>query len=108
MSSVPVQLLIHVMDVPTCRLAPVFLHVNRCLEAVVNAWTTFNITIINRCDPDIADIDGVIMSSSVPGMNISEEITSPINDSIVYVTFRWRPAVNQVGSQKLCLIAFTE
>ena len=108
MSSVPVQLLIYVMEEPTCGSPPVFIPVNRCLDVKVNTTISFNISVLNKCNPADSDIDAIIMSSSVPGMNISEEKTLSNNASIAYVTFLWKPQQNQVGSRQLCLLAFTE
>ncbi|UJR24539.1 hypothetical protein I4U23_005914 [Adineta vaga] len=89
MSSVPVQFLIYVQPQPTCGLKPIILPLTGCLDVQVGVSTSFDY-------------------QHISGMNASNLITSSINASISYITFTWIPQINQVGSQKLCVIASTE
>jgi len=107
LSSVPVQLLIYVMDVPTCGLAPVILPFPRCMEVQVGVSISFNISAMTRCDPNVSDIDSIIVSSGIIGMNSSDTIESTTNASISYNIFTWTPTASQIGSQQLCVMAFT-
>ena len=108
MSSVPVQLLIYVMDTPTCGLAPIILPLSRCMEVQVGVTISFNISAMTRCDPDVSDIDTIIISTAILGMNSSDTIESTTNASISYNTFVWKPTASQIGSQQLCVIAYSE
>lgn len=108
LSSVPVQLLIYVMDEPTCGLAPVIFPLQRCFDAQINVSISFNVSAMTRCDPTISDIDSFVVTSSIDGMNVTDTIESTTNTSISYVTFTWRPSTSQLGPQQLCLVVFSE
>ncbi|CAF2128941.1 unnamed protein product [Rotaria magnacalcarata] len=108
MSSVPVQFLIYVMPQPSCTIAPIIIPLAGCLEVKVGVMNTFNITVANQCDPDIADISDLIVSNGITGMQAGNLSYSPTNDSFVYVIFTWTPQLSQLGPQTLCTIAFTE
>ncbi len=108
MSSVPVQFLIYVMDQPLCGLAPVILPLNRCFDVQVGVLISFNISAMTLCDPSVSAIDSIILSTNPSGMNESDTIDSLTNSSLSYATFTWQPQSNQLGSQQLCTIAFTE
>ena len=108
MSSVPVQLLIYVMAEPTCTLVPVVIPLSRCLDVQVGVSISFNISAMTLCNPNISDIDTIIVSSAISGMNVTDTIDSVTNASVSYNTFTWKPLSSQLGSQKLCVIAYTE
>ncbi|CAF4830281.1 unnamed protein product, partial [Rotaria sp. Silwood1] len=108
MSSVPVQFLIYVMPEPTCSISPVIIPLTGCLEVKVGTMKTFNISIINQCDPDVSDIADLIVSNGITGMQAGNLTYSSTNDSLLYVTFTWTPQLSQLGSQILCTIAFTD
>ncbi len=108
MSSIPVQFLIYVMDQPTCGLAPIILPLNRCFDAQVNVLISFNISAMTLCNPNISAINTITVSNGISGMNASDTINSLTNASISYATFTWTPLASQLGSQQLCVIAYTE
>jgi hypothetical protein len=41
-------------------------------------------------------------------MNVSDTFDSLTNGSVSYATFTWTPVIHQLGSQQLCVIAYTE
>lgn len=108
MSSVPVQFLIYVMPQPTCGLAPIIVPPSMCLDVQVNTSISFDIYAETLCDPTISDIGTIVVISGIAGMTVSNITTSPTNSSISYVTFTWMPQMNQLGSQQLCVAAYTE
>ncbi|UJR18052.1 hypothetical protein I4U23_004953 [Adineta vaga] len=108
MSSVPVQFLIYVMAQPPCGLAPIILSLDHCLDVQVGVLITFNISAMTLCDPIISNIDTIVATSIISGMNISSLVTSSINSSISYVTFTWQPQINQLGSQQFCTLAYSD
>jgi len=107
LSSVPVQLLIYVMDPPICGAAPVFIPLKRCMEVEVNVTINFNISAIIACNSNISVIDSILVTSEISGMTVSNTTDVLNNASVVYNTFTWKPLFNQVGSHRLCLVAFS-
>ncbi|CAF4494158.1 unnamed protein product, partial [Rotaria sp. Silwood2] len=108
MSSVPVQLLIYVMPDPSCSTKPIIIPLDRCLEVQVGISLSFNLYAMNLCDPNVAILTDMVVSSSITGMTNGNLINSPTNTSLSYVTFTWTPKANQVGQQKICTIAYTD
>jgi hypothetical protein len=108
MSSVPVQLLIYVMPQPTCGLAPIILPLSRCFDAQVGVSISFNISAMTLCNPNISDINTIYASTAISGMNVTDAVDSLTNASVSYSTFTWTPTSSQLGSQQLCVIAYTE
>ncbi len=108
MSSVPVQFLIYVMPQPTCGLAPIILSPDLCSEVEIGVVTSFDIYAESLCNPNVSVIESIIVTSSIAGMNVSNMTYSTINVSIAYVTFTWIPQINQLGSQQLCVMAYSE
>ncbi len=107
MSSVPVQFLIYVLPQPSCSNAPIILPVSGCLEVQVGASVTFNISAENLCNPSVATLADILVSSGITGMTKGNLISWQSNSSFSYVTFTWTPQPNQVGLQQLCTIAYT-
>ena len=108
MSSVPVQFLIYVSPEPTCSNAPVIVPLTGCLEVKVGVTKTFNITLVNECNPNITGIADLIVSQGISGMTYDNLTDSLTNDSLSYMIFTWTPQLSQVGPQQLCTIGFTE
>ncbi|CAF1053320.1 unnamed protein product [Adineta steineri] len=108
MSSVPVQFLIYVLPQPTCGLAPIIFPADLCLDVQVGVVTNFDIYAETLCNPNISNIDSIVVTSVIVGMNVSDVITSPVNASISYFTFTWQPQMNQLGSQQLCIVVYTD
>jgi hypothetical protein len=108
MSSVPVQFLIYVMPQPACGLAPIILTPDLCTDVEFGVSTSFDIYAESLCNPNVSVIDSIVVTNSISGMNVSNMTFSPINASIAYVTFTWVPQINQLGSQQLCLMAYSE
>ncbi|CAF1245134.1 unnamed protein product, partial [Rotaria sordida] len=108
LSSVPVQFLIYVMPEPTCSTSPTIIPLKGCLEVKVGVMKTFNISVVNQCDPTETDITDLFVSNSISGMVAGNLTSSPTNDSLLYVIFTWTPQLSQLGSQILCTIAFTD
>jgi hypothetical protein len=107
MSSVPVQFLIYVMPEPECSEAPVITLLTDCLEVTVGVSTSFNLSVWNLCDPNSTNITDVILSTPVTGIQVGNLTVSPVNTSLVYVILTWTPQMSQIGSQQLCMIAYT-
>jgi hypothetical protein len=107
MSSVPIQFLIYVLPQPTCSIAPIILPLLDCLEVTVGVTTTFNLSVLNLCDPNIVNITDIIVSQGITDMQMDNLTISLTNASIVYGTFIWTPQASQIGPQQLCIIAYT-
>ncbi len=107
MSSVPVQFLIYVMDQPTCGLAPEILPLELCFDLQVGVSISFNMSAMTLCNPNISDINNIIISNSIVGMNVSNTNNYLTNESVSYATFIWTPLSSQLGSQQLCVLACT-
>ncbi|CAM4826938.1 unnamed protein product [Rotaria magnacalcarata] len=107
MSSVPVQMLIYVQPEPNCLIKPIISPLDRCLEVQVGDLISFNIFIMNLCTPTVTQIADFVVSGDVTGMSRSNLTTSPTNLSLSYVSFTWTPHINQIGSNQLCVLAFT-
>jgi hypothetical protein len=107
MSSVPVQFLIYVLPQPACSQAPIILPLSGCLEVQAGVSMTFSISAMNFCNPSVAVVTDIIVSSGITGMTGSNLTNSTTNSSLSYVIFTWTPQANQVGSQQLCTIAYT-
>ena len=108
MSSVPVQFLIYVMPDPTCPDSPIIIPLTGCLEVSVGVVMSFNLSILNQCQPTISNIADVLLSKEIIGMQKSNLTTSTTNSSLTYVTFSWTPQTNQIGPQQMCTVAYTE
>jgi hypothetical protein len=108
MSSVPVQFLIYVVNQSACGLAPVMLPLNLAFGVQVGVPISFNMSAMTLCNPNISYVDTISVASGIAGMNVSNTTSYPTNESVSYVTFTWTPLTNQLGSQKLCVIAYTK
>jgi hypothetical protein len=108
MSSVPVQFLIYVQGPPSCSNAPFIVPLNGCLEVTAGVSISFNVTVINNCDPNVSDLGDLIVVSGISGMENDVLTDSVANVSVAYMTVTWTPDPSQIGSQQLCLVAFTE
>jgi hypothetical protein len=107
MSSVPVQFLIYVLPQPYCPLAPIIVPLSGCLQVQVGVSVTFNISAINLCNSSVAVVTDIVVSSGITGMTAGNLTNSTTNSSLSYVIFTWTPQANQVGSQQLCIVAYT-
>jgi hypothetical protein len=96
------------MDEPDCSLAPVIIPITHCLEVTVGVSMSFNLTALNLCDPTVADLADIVLSKEIIGMTESNLTDSLMNTSLAYVTYTWTPQANQMGTQKMCAIAYTE
>jgi hypothetical protein len=107
MSSVAVQFLIYALPSPNCTQPPVILPLTGCLEVQVNVSVTFTLYAMNYCNKTIATITSFLSIIGITGMSVSNLTNSTTNTSLVYVTLRWTPQTNQIGSQQFCAIAYT-
>lgn len=107
MSSIPVQFLVYVTNA-ACGLAPVILPPNVCFDVQVGTPLSFNLSAMTTCNPNVSDINSIKVTSGIVGLSLSNITNSRTNASVSYVTIRWTPQANQVGSQRLCLIAYSE
>jgi hypothetical protein len=107
MSSVPVQFLIYVIAQPACGLAPVMLPLDLCFDVQVGVPISFNMSAMTLCNPNISNINSIIVVSGISGMNVSNATSYPTNKSVSYVSLTWTPLTSQLGSQQLCVIAYT-
>jgi hypothetical protein len=108
MSSVPVQFLIYVMPEPTCSLAPDVVPLSGCMEVTVGVAISFNISVINNCDPTVSDLADLISTNSPDYMQSDDLTDLPTNASVGYMTFTWTPQAYQIGPQELCVVAYTK
>ena len=108
MSSVPVQFLIYVMPEPSCPKPASILPLSGCLEASVGITSTFTLTVLNMCDPNVTSIGDLLVSKSIVGMQKGDLDISSVNQSLVFVNFTWTPQPDQIGPQQLCTVAYTE
>ena len=108
MSSVPVQFLIYVMPEPVCSAAPVIVPLTGCMEVTVEVSMSFNITVINKCNPTISDLGDLVVTRDVYGVQPDVLTTSLADPSVAYMEFTWTPLASQIGSQELCMIAYTK
>ncbi len=107
MSSVPIQFLIYVLPPPTCSDAPIILPLAECLEVAIGVPMTFNLSVLNLCDPNVTEVIDIIIPQGITGMQASDLTISSTNASLVYETFTWTPQADQIGSQQLCAVAYT-
>ena len=107
MSSVPVQMLIYVQPEPSCLSKPIIFPLDSCLEVQVGDSIRFNISIMNLCTATTIQIADLVVSSDITGMSRGNLTKPPTNISLSYVSFTWTPHVNQIGSQQLCVLAYT-
>ncbi|CAF0883750.1 unnamed protein product [Rotaria sordida] len=107
MSSVPVQFLIYVQSQPVCSTEPIIIPPDRCLEVQVGISISFNLSAMNLCNPSVATLTDIVVSSGITSMTHGNLTQSSTNSSIYYKTFTWTPQTNQVGSQQLCTTAYT-
>ena len=108
MSSVPVQFLIYVMPQPICGLPATIIPLQECLEVTVGVSISFNLTVINSCDPNAFSIANIIVSSARLSAKVDNLTQSLTNSSLTTAILSLTPQVDQIGPQKLCLIAYTE
>jgi hypothetical protein len=108
MSSVPVQFLIYVTAEPTCSIPPVITPLTGCMEVKIGVAKTFNITVVNQCNPNVTDLADFVITQGIPGMWNGNFTESPTKDTVYYMLFTWTPQLSQLGLQQLCTIAFTE
>jgi hypothetical protein len=107
MSSIPVQFLIYVTPEPKCSVAPVIIPFTGCLEVTAGVLTSFNISVMNLCDPNVTSIADIIVPDVISGVQMSNLTNSSMNTSLFYKTLTWKPEENQLGSQQFCMIAYT-
>jgi hypothetical protein len=103
-----VQFLVYVSDVPKCGLTPVIIPPRICLDVQVGTPVNFNISAMTSCDYSVSNISLITVSGSVVGMNVSSTIGSLTNTSVSYIIISWIPQANQIGSQRVCTIAYSE
>lgn len=108
MSSIPVQFLVYIISPPTCGLTPVILSLNVSSNVQVGVPVHFNISAATLCNPNISNIDSIMIAYGVDGMQVSNASDYPTNASVSYATFIWTPTTNQIGLQELCVVAFSE
>ena len=108
MSSVPIQFLVYVLPTPSCTLLPVIQPLSECLEVEVGVQRNFTVYILNLCNPTTSIVTDVVDNPGISGMQISNLVNSTLNTSLSFVTLDWTPQTNQIGSQQLCLIAYTK
>ena len=106
MSSVPVQFLIYVLPIPQCPTPPEFITSLDCLEVQVGVTMTFTVYAMNQCDPDISTVTDIIVSKTISGVTAGT-VTQASDDSYASLTLTWTPQANQLGSQTLCVLAYT-
>ncbi|CAF1955958.1 unnamed protein product [Rotaria magnacalcarata] len=83
MSSVPTQFLIYVLPTPTCPIPPVIVPASDCFEILAGIPTDIQLLVVNNCDPTVADISDVIMSKTLPGLDMTDMAALPTNDSLI-------------------------
>ncbi|CAF4769119.1 unnamed protein product, partial [Rotaria socialis] len=106
MSSIPVQILIYVQPDPKCSSAPLIFPLDCCLEVQIGISINFNLSMMNLCNDTVSNIADIVVSNDITGM-VRDNLTNSPNASISFVRFAWTPQTNQIGYQKLCIIAFT-
>jgi hypothetical protein len=74
----------------------------------VNVSISFNISVLNLCNPNVTAIADIIVSSESVGIQGDTLTNSLMNASLSYKTFTWTPQATQLGPQQLCVIAYTE
>lgn len=107
MSSVPVQFLVHVLPSPSCPERPVILLDENCFEASIGIQKSFNVSVVNLCDPEAVQVVDLMVSQTITGLEASNFTTSSIDPSTSYRNFAWTPQANQLGAQSFCVIAYT-
>ncbi|CAF0951570.1 unnamed protein product [Rotaria sordida] len=95
MSSVPIQFLIYVQSQPVCSTEPIIIPPDRCLEVQVGISISFNLSAMNLCNPSVATLTDIVVSSGITSMTHGNLTQSSTNSSIYYMTFTWTPQTNQ-------------
>lgn len=108
MSSIPVQLMIYVKDEPKCSTPPVIKTVDTCLEVTVNMSKTFNLSIYNPCYVHGVNLSELTTTRPILGLNLSDLYSAPNNGSLMNSIVTWTPQDNQIGSNQLCIIIYTQ
>ena len=96
------------MPDPTCYAAPIIVPLTGCMEAAVGVTKTFNITLVNQCNPNNTDLAELFVSQEIAGMDYGNLTDTPNNDSVCFLIFTWTPQLSQLGPQQMCLIGYTE
>lgn len=108
LSSVPVQFLIYVAEVPSCNTLPTIIPLQGCFEVQVGMTINFDIYAMNTCNRTISEITDIQVTPIISGMTVGNLTDSLTNSSLVYITITWTPQINQIGPQQFCFIAYTE
>ncbi len=82
MNSVPVQFLIYVTSEPVCSEAPGIIPLTDCLVVTVSASKSFNLFMLNLCDPDITGIADIIVTDSTSDIQMGNLVNSSMNTSL--------------------------
>lgn len=106
MSSEPLQFLIYVMNEPVCTIPPVILPFTDCLVFTVGVARSFNLSAISRCNLSIAPVADIAVFIFIRGVQAGNLSAALTNDSLRYVTYKWTPQPNQIGSQQMCVVAY--
>ncbi|CAF0809812.1 unnamed protein product [Adineta steineri] len=78
MSSVPVQFLIYVMPTPDCSITPIIIPLNGCLEVTAGVMKSFNIFVINKCNPFLSNVSDIVVSAGITGMEVIQRHHQPL------------------------------
>lgn len=68
---------------------------------------SFNLSALNLCNSSVATLTAIVVSSGIAGMSNGNLTMSSTNSSIGYMRFTWTPQASQIGSQQLCIVAYT-
>ena len=107
LSSVPVQLLIYILPLPSCPNPPVIVPFIGCTEVQIGVFASFNIYAQNLCDDNVAVITDIVVSSGITGVSADDLDVDSNNSSFVFVNYTWTPTEYQIGEQTMCVIAYT-
>ena len=91
-----------------CGLPATIVPLQECLEVTVGVSINFELSVINSCDPNAVEVADIIISSESIGVVVDNLTVSLTNNSLTTAILSWTPQIDQVGSQQLCLVAYTE
>ncbi len=95
------------MPEPACSNVPIIIPLSDCLEVTVGVTKTFNLWVLNMCNVNTTNVTAIVVSQEITGMQVGNLTQSATNASLSYVTLTWTPQSSQIGSQELCIIAYT-
>ncbi|CAF0809884.1 unnamed protein product [Adineta steineri] len=66
------------MPTPNCSITPIIIPLNGCLEVTAGVMKSFNIFVINRCNPFLSNVSDIVVSAGITGMKVIQRHHQPL------------------------------